>query len=135
MKGRQLPGIEPMTPGLCSQCSATELQPPHNHQPSIQLVATVCTVPFDVIGEFKTKCQTTPNPSTFHPDSLHNDAHAPNTPTNSNELSSLRRDQQSQLRHSQAHSQTSTSKHYPVLHVHASLRALQEEQHVLQQLL
>ena len=42
-----------MTPGLCSQCSATELQPPHNHQPSIQLVATVCTVPFDVIGEFK----------------------------------------------------------------------------------
>ena len=24
-KGQQLPGIKPMTPGLCSQCSATEL--------------------------------------------------------------------------------------------------------------
>ena len=31
---RQLPGIKLRIPGLCSQCSATELRQPNNHQPS-----------------------------------------------------------------------------------------------------
>ena len=33
-KGRQPLGIEPRTPGLCSQCSTTELRQLDNHQPS-----------------------------------------------------------------------------------------------------
>ena len=33
-KGQQLPGIEPRTPGLCSQCSVTEPRQLDNHQPS-----------------------------------------------------------------------------------------------------
>ena len=40
-KGQQLPGIEPRTLGLCSQCSATELQQPDNHQLLLELVADV----------------------------------------------------------------------------------------------
>ena len=39
-KGRQSPGIEPKTPGLCSQCSATELRQSDNHQPS---QSSICT--------------------------------------------------------------------------------------------
>ena len=39
-KGRQPPGIEPRTPGLCSQCSATELRQPDNHQPP---QSSICT--------------------------------------------------------------------------------------------
>ena len=33
VKGWQSLGIEPRTPGLCSQCPATELSQPNNHQP------------------------------------------------------------------------------------------------------
>ena len=39
-KGRQPPGIEPRTSGLCSQCSATELRQPDNHQPP---QSSICT--------------------------------------------------------------------------------------------
>ena len=39
-KGRQSPGIKPRTPGLCSQCSTTELQQLDNHQPS---QSSICT--------------------------------------------------------------------------------------------
>ena len=39
-KGRQPPGIEPRTPSLCSQCSATELRQPDNHQPP---QSSICT--------------------------------------------------------------------------------------------
>ena len=39
-KGQQPPGIEPRTPGLCSQCSATELWQLDNHQPS---QSSLCT--------------------------------------------------------------------------------------------
>ena len=39
-KSQQSPGIEPGTPGLCSQCSATELRQPDNHQPS---QSSICT--------------------------------------------------------------------------------------------
>ena len=40
-KGWLLAGIKPRTPGLCSQCSATELQQPDNHQPSQSSIYTV----------------------------------------------------------------------------------------------
>ena len=39
-KGRQPPGIEPRTPGLYSQCSATELRQPDNHRPSQSSIRT-----------------------------------------------------------------------------------------------
>ena len=39
-KGRQPLGIEPRTPGLCSQCSATELRQPDIHQPP---QSSICT--------------------------------------------------------------------------------------------
>ena len=39
-KSQQLPGVEPRTPGLFSQCSATELRQPDNHQPS---QSSICT--------------------------------------------------------------------------------------------
>ena len=43
-KGRQLPGVEPRTPGLNLQCSATELWQPHNHhQPSQSSIIMYCT--------------------------------------------------------------------------------------------
>ena len=40
MRLGQLPGIKPRTPGLYSQCSATELRQPDNHQPS---QSSICT--------------------------------------------------------------------------------------------
>ena len=42
-KDRQPPGVEPRTPGLCHQCSATELRQPdnHNRQPP---QSSICTV-------------------------------------------------------------------------------------------
>ena len=39
-KGRQSPRIKPRIPGLCSQCSATELWQPDNHQPP---QSSICT--------------------------------------------------------------------------------------------
>ena len=40
VKGRQSPGIEPRTPGLCSLRSATDLWQPDNHQPSLSSICT-----------------------------------------------------------------------------------------------
>ena len=37
-------GIKPRTPGLCSQCSTTELRPPDNHQPSQSSIYTAQVV-------------------------------------------------------------------------------------------
>ena len=38
------PGIKPRAPGLCSQCSATELQQPDNYQPPQSSICTVQVV-------------------------------------------------------------------------------------------
>ena len=43
-KGQQLPGVEPRTPGLCSQCSDTELRQLDNHQPSQPSICTAQVV-------------------------------------------------------------------------------------------
>ena len=42
--GRQPPGVEPRAPGLSSQCSATELRQPDNHQPSQSSICTAQVV-------------------------------------------------------------------------------------------
>ena len=43
-KGQQPPGVEPRTPGLSCQCSATELRQPDNHQPSQSSICTAQVV-------------------------------------------------------------------------------------------
>ena len=43
-KGRQPPGVEPRTPGLSRQCSATELRQPDNHQPPQSSICTAQVV-------------------------------------------------------------------------------------------
>ena len=57
-KGRQLPGIEPRTPGLCSQCSATELRQWDNQQPSQSSTCTaqVVLLPGVQLRHFITTC-------------------------------------------------------------------------------
>ena len=40
-KGHQLPGIEPKTPGLCSQCCGTEL--PNQTPPALTMLYMYCT--------------------------------------------------------------------------------------------
>ena len=55
-KGWQLPGIESRTPGLCSQCSATELRQPDNHQSS---QSSICTAPLH--GWWSSSCCSSPS--------------------------------------------------------------------------
>ena len=43
-KGQQPSGVEPRTPGLSRQCSATELRQPDNHQSSQSSIHPVCRV-------------------------------------------------------------------------------------------
>ena len=55
-KGRQLLGIKPRTPGLCSQCSATELRQLDNHQPHNNVLAHAEWLPSVQLRHFSPTC-------------------------------------------------------------------------------
>ena len=70
VKGRQSLGIKSRTPGLCSQCSATDLQQPDNlgHLvcPCSQCSATTTRQRWKLSGKAQARCPVAASPFTFH---------------------------------------------------------------------